>query len=373
MTTYTFDKVFKLFLSALLAIGGFILLKHLADVLLPFFMAFLLAYLLNPLVELIQKKVPYRAASVAIVLISVVVLLAAIIGVLMPYLFSEFKSMSELLQKFASEKGMVIRLNKVFKSDIWLSLQMQLEVFTQGEWKTWIQDKDHWTTLQKMGQKILPGALGILSGAGSILTSLLGLLVILLYLIFMLSDYDRLKTEGLHFIPENWRGSFLEFLGDFDLAMNRYFRAQAMLALCVGIIFAVGFSFIGLPMAILLGLGIGALNMVPYLQIVGLIPAAFLGVIHALEVEANPLSVLFWVAMVFVLAQVVQEAVLTPKLMGDVTGLSPALILLSISIWGKLLGFFGLIIAIPFTCLFVAYGSRYQKMIVRAIDTSKSP
>lgn len=371
MNTYTFDKVFRLFLSAALAVGFFFLLEYLADVLIPFFLAFLLAYLLNPLVVQVQRKVKHRALAVSIVMITVLCGILGVLAILIPYIFHEIQIMSVLIEKFIKDPSRVEQLNAIIESKVWSQLQHQIKLFFDG-WRDWVQNEDHWGLMQQIGSKVLPKALGVLNGAGTLLTSLLGLIVVLLYLIFMLSDYQRFKQEGLSFIPTIWQKPLLEFFTEFDEAMHLYFRAQAILALIVGVIFALGFSIIGLPMAILLGLGIGLLNMVPYLQIVGIIPAALLAIVHSLEVGAHPLSTLFWVGIVFVVAQVIQEAILTPKLMGKVTGLSPALILLSISIWGKLLGFLGLIIAIPITCLFVAYWARYQKMVVKALDTSNS-
>jgi predicted PurR-regulated permease PerM len=148
------------------------------------------------------------------------------------------------------------------------------------------------------------------------------------------------------------------FLEDFRLAMSRYFRAQAAVAALTGVMFAVGFALIGLPMGILLGLFMGLLNMVPYLQNIGLIPAVFFAFVHSVESGQSFWLVLGLTMGVFILAQIIQDVVLVPRIMGKTTGLSPAIILLSLSIWGKLLGMLGLLIAIPATCLLLAYYRR---------------
>ena len=123
-------------------------------------------------------------------------------------------------------------------------------------------------------------------------------------------------------------------------------------------------------MAILLGLFIGLLNMVPYLQIIGLIPAFLLALVHALDTGGSLWTMLALTGLVFVVAQIIQDAILTPRIMGKEMGLSPAMILLSLSIWGKLLGIFGLIIALPMTCLLVAY---YRRFLTRAEVPAGSP
>ncbi|NOZ08025.1 MAG: AI-2E family transporter, partial [FCB group bacterium] len=159
--------------------------------------------------------------------------------------------------------------------------------------------------------------------------------------------------------PAQYQERIISFVEEFSTAMNRYFRAQAAVASIVGILFAVGFTIIGLPLGILLGLFIGLLNMVPYLQIIGLIPAVFLAALHALEGGSNIWVMLALTGSVFIIVQAIQDMLLVPRIMGKVTGLSPAIILLSLSVWGKLLGFFGLIIALPMTCLVLAYYERY--------------
>ena len=118
---------------------------------------------------------------------------------------------------------------------------------------------------------------------------------------------------------------------------------------------------IDFPLAIGLGLLIGALNMVPYLQIVGFIPTIILAILKTADTGGN-----FWVIFgsalaVFAIVQIIQDSYLTPKIMGKITGLNPAIILLSLSIWGSLMGMLGMIIALPLTTLLLSY---YQRFII---------
>jgi predicted PurR-regulated permease PerM len=176
-------------------------------------------------------------------------------------------------------------------------------------------------------------------------------------------DYEKVREGWKELLPPGSRDKITGFVSDFDSAMNRYFRAQALVAAIVGIFFALGFTLIGLPMGILLGLFIGLLNMVPYLQIIGLIPAVLLALVHALETGGSFWIILALTLLVFVVVQIIQDALLVPRIMGKVTGLNPAMILLSLSIWGKLLGMFGLLIALPMTCLLLAY---YRRFLARS-------
>ena len=146
---------------------------------------------------------------------------------------------------------------------------------------------------------------------------------------------------------------------DLREGMNAYFKAQSKIVLSVAILFAIGFKLIGLPMGILLGLFVGLLNYVPYLQTAGFIPAIFLALIHSMESGTSFGLMLFLVLLVFGIVQLIQDAFLTPKIMGDLTGLNPAVILLSLSIWGYWLGLVGMIIALPLTTLIISYYKRF--------------
>ena len=151
-------------------------------------------------------------------------------------------------------------------------------------------------------------------------------------------------------------GSFTAFAA---CAMVIHPKIDSAGALCV--VFAAGFAIIGLPLGILLGILLGVMSMVPYLQVLGAIPAVMVAAIHALETGESFWLVLGLTGLVFVAAQIVQDVILVPRIMGKAMGLSPAAMLLSLSIWGKLLGMLGLIIALPMTCLVLAY---YRRLVL---------
>jgi len=363
---YTFDRVFRLFaVIAFLALGLW-LLTYLSDVLVPFVIAFLLAYLLNPIVTAVQRKVPNRLAAVSLTLVGVLICIVILLAILIPLLKGEMTRMAVVLANVVKESKVAARLDEYLPEHVWQDLRGYA---SQDEMMELLKKADFWALAEKAARKVLPGAWGVFSGVTSFLLGLVGLLVIGLYLVFMLLDYQRVKDEWENLIPPRLRESVLDFLKDFDLAMSRHFRAQAVVASIVGVLFAVGFVIIGMPMAILLGLFIGLLNMVPYLQMVGVIPAAFLAVVKSVETGGSVWLSLGLVALVFIVVQLIQDAIITPRIMGEVTGLSPAMILLSISVWGKLMGFLGLVIALPMTCLCLAY---YRK-VMRRLDTGPEP
>ncbi len=181
----------------------------------------------------------------------------------------------------------------------------------------------------------------------------------LLYLIFLMIDLPNIRKKVPGLIPSKYRMQVMTLLKDMDRNMNAYFRGQALVATCVGILFAIGFTIIGMPMGIAMGLIIGVLNMVPYMQALGIPPCIILCLIQSAQTGQPVWMTLLFMALVFIVVQSIQDLVLTPKIMGNVTGMSPAAILLSLSIWGALFGVIGMIIALPMTTLIVSYYKHY--------------
>ena len=177
-------------------------------------------------------------------------------------------------------------------------------------------------------------------------------------------------------MPKKYRKTVTGILNDVKDGMNRYFRGQALVALCVGILFSIGFLIIDFPLAIGLGLFIGALNMVPYLQIIGFVPTIMLAILKAADTGDNFWIIIASAAAVFIVVQIIQDGYLVPRIMGKITGLNPAIILLSLSIWGSLMGMLGMIIALPLTTLMLSYYQRYiinQENIYKAETTEDQP
>jgi len=308
---YTLDRVFRLAVTAGLLYALVRALAYLSDVLIPFAAAFLIAYLMNPLVAWLERKV-------------VAALLGLTGGLVVPMIMGEIHHMGEILSDLVSTSELQERAREQLPEGLWQAIK---DYAARPDVQAFFRSKDFLQVAQAVLQKALPGAWSVIKGA----------------------------TE---LVPPARREQVRAFVADVNAAMSRYFRGQAAVAGCVGVLFAIGFGLIGLPMGILLGLFVGLLNMVPYLQIVGLIPAAFLAFIHGVETGSGFWAVIVQVGVVFVVVQAIQDGFLVPRIMGKVTGLSPAVILLSLSIWGKLLGLFGLLIALPATCVLLAYYRR---------------
>ena len=362
---YTFDRVVRILLSVGLLAGMIWLAGYLSDVLIPFAVALLLAYLTNPLVTLVQKKISNRAAAVFISLV-VIIGLAVLLGwFVIPMIAGEIAQMGRIVTDLVNNSDLAEKASKQLPPDLWQDIK---NFFDRPEIKEFFKDINIWKILKAVAQKVLPGVWGLITGTASFFAWLIGFFVIGLYFIFLLLDYEAVQGWK-ELVPPAYRESIVGFVDDFESAMSNYFRGQAAVASICGVLFAIGFALVGLPLGILLGLFIGLLNMVPYLQIIGLVPAGLLALVHAVQSGGNIWIVVGLTGLVFVVVQIIQDVILVPKIMGKVTGLNPAMMMLSLSIWGKLLGLLGMIIALPVTYLLLVY---YRRLIHSAPSIANS-
>ncbi|MBI5219635.1 MAG: AI-2E family transporter [Bacteroidia bacterium] len=365
---FTVDRIFRIAISVAILITIILLLKFLSNVLIPFVIAIILAYLLNPIVTWIQKGVKKRALAVLISIILFIGFFVLAGFILVPMIMKEISHMGNLLADLVRESDIKQRAMNILPNDMWQQLQ---DFATKENVQKFFSTKNFSSLVGSISQKAVPDLIGIFSGTISFLFGIIGMVIILLYLIFILIDFNVLSDEWKNMIPPHRRDFVIGLIEDFTRAMNKYFRAQALIALIIAIIYATGFSIIGLPMGILLGVLIGILCMIPYLQIIGIIPAVFLAFMYSMETGHNFGLTLLYVGIVFLVVEIIQDTLLTPKIMGKVIGMNPAIILLSISIWGKLLGILGLLIALPMTYFLLSYYKRY--VINYSSDKNSNP
>ena len=354
--SFTFDRVVQLALFAGLAWGLVLLLDYLSDVLLPFVTGLVVAYFLDPVTNRVQHVIKQRVLAALFTLVSITLAVSLVVWFMVPMVGNELADMGRTVSKMAANTELAQAAKEHLPENVWEEVN---EILKRDDVKRYLTSDGAVQMAKDTAKKLLPGVWGVLSGAANVLTFITGLLVIMLYVVFLLIDYHNMAARWRDYLPPSIRDDVSGFVEEFIQATNRYFRSQALVACCVAVLFAIGFFTIGLPLAILMGIFIGLLNMVPYLQIVGTIPCLLLAGLKALEQGDNFLGALGLVLLVFGVVQLIQETVLVSRFQGEAMGLSPAIILLSISVWGKLLGFLGLILALPLTCLGLTYYRRY--------------
>jgi predicted PurR-regulated permease PerM len=367
--SFTFDRVVQLALFAGLAWGLVLLLDYLSDVLLPFVIGLVVAYFLDPVTNRVQHVIKQRVIAALFTLVSITLAVSLVAWFMVPMVGNELAQMGRTVSKMAANTELAQAAKEHLPENVWEEMN---EILKRDDVKRYLTSDGAVQMAKDTAKNLLPGAWGVLSGAANVLTFITGILVIMLYVVFLLIDYHNMAARWRDYLPPSIRDEVSGFVEEFIQATNRYFRSQALVACCVAVLFAIGFSTIGLPLAILMGIFIGLLNMVPYLQIVGTIPCLLLAGLKALEQGDNFLGALGLVLLVFGVVQLIQETVLVSRFQGKAMGLSPAIILLSISVWGKLLGFLGLILALPLTCLGLAYYRRYLWKFEPAGEPSKN-
>ena len=366
--SFTFGRVLQLALFAGLAWGLVLLLDYLSDVLLPFVIGLVVAYFLDPVTNRVQHVIKQRVLAALFTLVSITLAVSLVVWFMVPMVGNELAEMGRTVSKMAANTELAQAAKEHLPENVWEEVN---EILKRDDVKRYLTSDGAVQMAKDTAKNLLPGAWGVLSGAANVLTFITGLLVIMLYVVFLLIDYHNMAARWRDYLPPSIRDDVSGFVEEFIQATNRYFRSQALVACCVAVLFAIGFFTIGLPLAILMGIFIGLLNMVPYLQIVGTIPCLLLAGLKALEQGDNFLGALGLVLLVFGVVQLIQETVLVSRFQGEAMGLSPAIILLSISVWGKLLGFLGLILALPLTCLGLAYYRRYLWKFEPAGEPSK--
>ena len=324
--------------------------SRLYGVLLPFFVSFLLAYVLDPIVVFIQTKcrVRNRALAVVITLVLAVGIVVGAIAALRKPVMDQVNTAWAGFQNYIA----------TFDINQYMSAETQeklLQWQEEWDWKSVLANPELTSSIKELLPKIGNWITGGLSWMSELLVVFIGFM----YLIFLMIDFPNIRANYSKYIPRKIRPRVVTMMGDIDRNMNAYFRGQAMVATCVGVLFAIGFTIIGMPMGIAMGLIIGLLNMVPYMQALGIPPCIVLCLIQSAQTGQPVWLTLLLMAVVFIVVQSIQDMVLTPKIMGNVTGMSPAAILLSLSIWGAICGVIGMIIALPITTLIISYYDRY--------------
>lgn len=344
----TFDRAMRWVVVVIAIAAAYFVLHYLSKVLLPFFIAWLFAYLLYPVVCFIQyrMKVKVRAVSIVIAMLLVAGVLTGVGWLIIPPLVEQFGRFTGLATRYLHH---VTHIPDFPEAVRWWLTENSAEI------ETYLTSEKFSETLREA----MPAVFNMMGKTVNVMISIGASCITLLYMFFILLDYEYLSTSWVRIFPQSQRKFWKELMGDVEVALNNYIRGQGLVAFIMGVLFCIGFSIIGLPMAIGLGILIGIMDMVPYLHTFGLIPAAFLAAMKCADTGDNYWMMLAMVIAVFCIVQLIIEAIVIPKVMGKKMGLNPAVLLLSLSVWGALLGFLGLIIALPATTIIIAYWKKY--------------
>ena len=365
---FTFDRVARIILLALVVLLLVLGLRAIWDVLLPFLLAGIFAYVMMPLVRFFQFKLRLRSRGLSVVLTLLV--MGALIYLAVIYVVPSVREeVEKTLQMISSYSGGQDLISMLLPKSV-------RNYFTSN--KTWGNFSRNLTV-----DKLIENTKLILDQLGGIINSTLSVfswgfvfLMGIVYFIFILLDFENLGRGIISLFPVSLRPMMRTVCSDLHRYMNSYFRGQALIALSVGVLLTIGFNVIGLPMATAMGIFIGILNFIPYMQALGIIPLGLASVLMAAQNGENVFICLLLAYGVLMAVQSIQDMILVPRIMGYTMGMRPSLILLVLTIWGYLLGFFGMLIALPATMFLYSFYKRYileDQEYIDEMDQRKKP
>ena len=329
-------------LIAVFVVLGWIVLRYLATVLAPILAALGIAYMLNPLLDrLVRRGVP-RMLGAALLLVGVVSLIVGAIIVLAP------KITNQLTQFFEDLPRMLDNLNA------WMKDHFHSEL--PAEWRDFVKTTKHSIGAGPLGE-LATAALG---GVFHLLGTLAEMLLVPVFSFYFLVDWPNLLKRIDHMVPPRSRHEVREVAHEIDEVINGWVRGQAIVTTILAILYATGFTIVGMPLSLPIGLLVGALTVIPFVgTFVGAAIAAFVTV-----ADNGSMQTLGMVAAVILCLHLLEAGVLTPKIVGHRVGLSETGALFAVVAGGKLLGFVGVVLAVPIaaTCaVLVRYGVRYYE------------
>ena len=306
----------------------------LAPVLAPFVVAAVMAYVLQPLVlrleGLAKGRLP-RALAVVLVEALAILALLGIFLLLVPILVREWPLLQQQLPVLLDRLGDAIN---PLLAQLGLNVSLDLrDLKTQLVAYLGANREDWWAPLMSS-----------LKLGGSVALALLGYAVLVpVALFYLLHDWTRLVNSVTELVPPAWRTTFDSFMQESDSVLGEYLRGQLLVMLALAVFYAVGLRLFGLDLALPIGVFTGLAVFVPYLGFgVGLVLALLAGLLQFASAQA-----VVMVAVVFGVGQLIESFVLTPRLVGQRIGLHPLAVILALMAFGQVLGFVGVLVALP--------------------------
>jgi len=318
----------------------------------PFLLALAVAYLLSPLVGKLERRRVPRGLAILLVTLPPVAGVIALLVLAGPQIWTQAVAVVNVMPRFAATT-----------LDFLNSLRARLEALTflSGAQRGWIHDLDAEqlsALLQENADGLLRGfadwGLAFLRQLGTIVGFLGYLVVTPVVAFYLLRDWQPLLRFLEDLIPPARRPPVVAFISEYDEALGKFFRGQLLEAMLVGVLTGGGLAILGVPSALLLGVIAGLCNLVPYIgMVISILPA----LVVALTMP-SPLDGLLRVGGVFLVVQFIDGSVTGPRIVGGSVGLHPVVTMLALAFGGAVLGFAGLLLAVPLAVLFKMAGAR---------------
>ena len=349
---FTFDRIARMLVLSVLILLIYVAVQAIWSIILPFLLAGIFAYVMMPLVRFFQYTLRLRSRGLSVILtlllLGAVVYLAVIF--IIPSINAEIEKTLQVISGYSSGQDILTmilprNIRNYLNGGTPLGKLPHSTCLLRRSWRTLSS-----SSIRSVGLSIAPSQY-----------SLWGLVFLIgfIYFVFILLDFENLARGFISLFPKTLRPTIRTISMDLDRYMNNYFRGQALIAISVGILLSIGFNIIGLPLATAMGIFIGILNFIPYMQALGIIPLGLASLLMAAQTGENAFVCMLLAYGVLMIVQIIQDMIIVPHIMGQTMGMRPSLILLVLSIWGYLLGFFGMLIALPITMFIYSLYMRY--------------
>ena len=320
------------------------LLSTTGSLLAPFVLAVVLAYVLDPLVDVLERRRIPRALAIVLLTLPVVSVLAALLFVGVPAALTQLGELAGKAPVFLARladwletlQARLLAVNLPFVDED--ALLARLRGIDSDAVVAFLQERQ-----EALSGWITTGVLGLGRGIGSAMGLLSYVVLTPVLAFYLLRDWDRITRAVSELLPRAKEAEITSFAKDYDSLLSRYFRGQITVAAAVGIITGLGLWVARFEYAGTLGLMVGVLSVVPYLGLLlSLVPALFIAF-----VSGSVVASLIKVAVVYTVAQVLEGTVISPRIVGESVGLHPVWIVLALALGGFFFGFVGLLIGVP--------------------------
>lgn len=341
-----------LYIALITVIAVFIIFIYqfrvkIGKIFLPFLIALIIAYLLNPMVlKLERRKVP-RALSILLFYLGFSVLISTIIVFIIPEIVDNTKDLMNTLPDITSQyQSFINNLMSTIQSSRWTP-EVKSTIFRE------IQNGV--VIAQEFIMNCLKKSLAVMI---DFVTALFDVVLAMIIAYYFIKDAEFFKSSFLYIVPKKWRNGIVSTGRDINIILSNFIKGQLLTALIVGTMEWIGLSFVNVKYPLVLGIIGGLANIIPYFgPIIGAVPAIAVAIIE------SPIKAL-WTAIVFIIVQQIDNAFISPKIIEGKLGLHPVSTILAVLVGGEFFGIPGMLVSVPILAIIKIIIKRIIEAIV---------
>ena len=314
-----------------------------------------IAYVLDPLVDWLEKRGFSREMGIGIVFTSLLGGTALFLLLIVPSFIQQVVSYSDKLGPFFQNLG-----TELGPWLLWLQERSGLDLDLNNSLDKALEDIDQAIPLlqdyaSQIRDFVVGGTQGLLTRGLDIISTLINIALMPIFVFYLLQDWDRIVLRVGELIPIDWRPRVTRVMTEVDLRLSAFVRGQITVAAAMAVLYSLGLLIVQIDLAIPVGLLSGLLFVVPYLgTAVGVVLAGMLSIMK-FGISLNFL----WTMLVFVVVQSIEGYLLTPRIVGDQVGLHPLVVMIALIVGASLMGIWGMLLAIPITAIMSVLGSEW--------------